>query len=118
MRPTYSEILGLKVLTPEDRQAFESKISPCSGEASGLVDVSKSGVDLFFLYGAMKCGELHPCRAPDGRTMVLASELMEAFKQDRYAYKSLAERRHDQVVMLTLFIGAIIVLILLARIFA
>jgi hypothetical protein len=108
----------MKALTPEDRSAFDSKIPMCSGDTTGLVEVSSSGIDLFFLYGAMKCGELHPCRTQEGKVMVPASELTEAFKQDRYAYKSLAERRHDQVVILSLSIGAVIVIALLARIFA
>jgi hypothetical protein len=118
MRPTYSEILGKKALTPEDRSAFDSRIPICSGDTTGLIEVSSSGIDLFFLYGAMKCGELHPCRTQEGKVMVPASELMDAFKQDRYAYKSLAERRHDQVVILSLSIGAVVVITLLARMFA
>lgn len=118
MRPTYSAILGLNALTPEDRAAFDAMIPVCSGDTNDLVEVSSSGIDPFFLYGAMKCSELHPCRTQEGKVMVPASELMEAFKQDRYAYKSLAERRHDQVVILSLSIGAVIVITLLARIFA
>lgn len=107
----------MKALTPEDRSAFESKIPMCSDDTTDLVEVSSSGIDLFFLYGAMKCGELHPCRTQEGKVMVPASELMEAFKQDRYAYKSLAERRHDRVVILSLSIGVVIVITLLAKIF-
>lgn len=118
MRPTYSAILGKKVLTPEDRAAFEANIPPFTGDPTGLLDVSTSGIDLFFLYGAMKCGELHPCRTQDGNVMVRASELMEAFKQDRYAYKSLAERRHDQVLILALTMGTVVLYAFLARIFA
>lgn len=118
MRPSYSAILGKKVLTPEDRAVFEACIPPCSGDPAGSIDVSSIGIDLFFLYGAMKCGDLHPCRTQDGNVIVSASELMEAFRQDRYAYKALAERRHDQVIILALTIGTAALYVLLARIFA
>ena len=119
MRPTYSKILGKKTITPDDRKSFDSKIPSCRVDNSGFVDLSSTGVDRFFLYGAMTCGELHPCRSGAGQIMVSASELMEALKQDRYAYKSLAERRLDQVVILvvilSLSIAAIICFVLFAR---